>query len=177
MLISDVYTDPIIRKKMVDKRTRKMEGVVEDYAYPLKLEGPSEAEITLVTYGSTWGVASEAVQRLNQEGVKANLLTFKYMLPFQEKEAKALLSKAKKICVVEMNKSGQFSRHLRAETGITAYADIRKYDGEPFEPKHVVAAVKQVLAGKTLVECQSLEPGWRSIHPPGPGVLTTSSIH
>ncbi len=177
VLISDVYTDPIIRKKMVDKRTRKMEGVVEDYAYPLKLEGPSEAEITLVTYGSTWGVASEAVQRLNQEGVKANLLTFKYMLPFQEKEAKALLSKAKKICVVEMNKSGQFSRHLRAETGITAYADIRKYDGEPFEPKHVVAAVKQVLAGKTLVECQSLEPGWRSIHPPGPGVLTTSSIH
>jgi 2-oxoglutarate ferredoxin oxidoreductase subunit alpha len=177
VLISDVYTDPIIRKKMVDKRSRKMEGVLKDYAFPLKLEGPAEADVTLVTYGSTWGVASEAVERLNKEGLKVNLLSFKYLVPFQEKEAKAILGQAKKICVVEMNKSGQFSRHLRAETGITAHANIRKYDGEPFEPKHVVAAVKEVLSGKTLVECQSLEPGWRSSHPPGPGVLTTTAMH
>jgi pyruvate/2-oxoacid:ferredoxin oxidoreductase alpha subunit len=114
---------------------------------------------------------------LNREGIKTNLLSFKYMVPFQVMEAKAILGKAKKICVVEMNKSGQFSRHLRAETGITAHADIRKYDGEPFEPKHVISAVKEVMAGKTLVECQSLEPGWRSPHPPGPGVLSTTSVH
>jgi 2-oxoglutarate ferredoxin oxidoreductase subunit alpha len=176
VLISDVYTDPIIRKKMVDKRTRKMEGVFKDYK-PLKLEGPADAQITLVSYGSTWGVVTEAVERLNKEGIKTNHLSFKYLLPFQEKEAKEILGKSKKICVVEMNKSGQFSRHLRAETGITAHADIRKYDGEPFEPKHVVSAVKEVLAGKALVEVQSLEPGWRSPHPPGPGVLSTTSVH
>jgi 2-oxoglutarate ferredoxin oxidoreductase subunit alpha len=153
-----------------------MEGVLKDYK-PLKLEGPTEAQITLVSYGSTWGVVTEAVERLNKEGIKTNHLSFKYLLPFQEKEAKEILGKSKKICVVEMNKSGQFSRHLRAETGITAHADIRKYDGEPFEPKHVVSAVKEVLAGKVLVEVQSLEPGWRSPHPPGPGVLSTTSVH
>jgi 2-oxoglutarate ferredoxin oxidoreductase subunit alpha len=177
VLISDVYTDPIIRKKMVDKRSRKMETVVQNYAFPLKTEGPAEADLTLVTYGSTWGVVSEAVELLNKEGIKVNQLSFKYLVPFQEKEAKAILGKAKKICVVEMNKSGQFSRHLRAETGITAHADIRKYDGEPFEPKHIIAAVKEVLVGKKLVECQSMESGWRSSHPPGPGVLSTTSVH
>ncbi len=177
VLISDVYTNPLIRKKMVDKRTRKMEGVTQDYAVPLKLEGPQEADITLVTFGSTWGVATEAVERLNGEGIKTNLLTFKYMIPFQVREAREILGKARKICVVEMNKSGQFSRHLRAETGIVAHADIRKYDGEPFEPKHVVEAVKEVLKGKNLVEVQSIEPGWQSPHPPGPGVLTTTSVH
>jgi 2-oxoglutarate ferredoxin oxidoreductase subunit alpha len=177
VLISDMYTDPVVRKKMVDKRSRKMETVVKNYAIPLKIDGPADADLTLITYGSTWGVVSEAVERLNKEGLKVNHLSFKYLVPFQEKEAKAILGKAKKTCVVEMNKSGQFSRHLRAETGITAHADIRKYDGEPFEPKHVIAAVKEVLGGKPLVECQSLEPGWRSPHPPGPGVLSTTSVH
>jgi 2-oxoglutarate ferredoxin oxidoreductase subunit alpha len=175
--ISDVYTDPVTRKMMVDKRDRKMSGVVKDYATKLKLEGPENADITLVTYGSTWGVATEAVERLNKEGIKANLLSFKYMIPFQEKEAQAILGKSKKIVVVELNKSGQFARHLRAEAGITAHAHIRKYDGEPMEPKHVVAGVKEVLKGKELVEVQSLEPGWRTPHPPGPGVLSTTSAH
>jgi len=175
--ISDVYTDPVTRKMMVDKRARKMEGVVKDYAAKLKLEGPENADVTLVTYGSTWGVATEAVERLNKEGIKANLLSFKYLVPFQEKEAQAILGKAKKIVVVELNKAGQFARHLRAETGITAHAHIRKYDGEPMEPKHVVAGVKEVLKGKELVEVQSLEPGWRTPHPPGPGVLSTSAAH
>jgi len=175
--ISDVYTDPVIRKKVVDKRDRKLAGVAEKYAKPLKLEGPESADVTLVTYGSTWGVATEAVERLNKEGIKTNLLAFKYLVPFQEKEALAILGKSKKIVVVELNKGGQFARHLRAETGITAHAHIRKYDGEPMEPKHVVAGVKEILKGKTLVETASLESGWRTPHPPGPGVLSTSSTH
>ena len=174
--ISDVYTDPVTRKKMVDKRSRKMESVTKDFA-PLKLEGAADADTTIVTYGSTWGVASEAVERLNKEGVKVNLLSIKYLIPFQEKEVLALLKDKKKIIVVEMNKAGQFARHLRAETGITAHANIRKYDGEPFEPKHVVEAVKEVLKGKELVEVLSTESGWRTPHPPGPGVLSTASIH
>jgi len=174
--ISDVYTDPVIRKMMVDKRSRKMENVTKDFA-PLKIEGDANADTVLVTYGSTWGVTSEAVERLNKEGIKVGHLSIKYLIPFQEKEVVALLKNKKKIIVVEMNKAGQFARHLRAETGITAHANIRKYDGEPFEPKHVVASVKEVLQGKDLIEVLSTESGWRTPHPPGPGVLSTGSVH
>jgi 2-oxoglutarate ferredoxin oxidoreductase subunit alpha len=174
--ISDWYTDPVIRKKVVDKRERKMQGVLAALPKP-KLEGPADADTTIVTYGSTYGVASEAVEKLNAEGVKCNHLSVKYLVPFQEKEITELLKNKKKIIVVEMNKSGQFARHLRAETGITAHGNVRKYDGEPFEPKHVIAGIKEVLKGKVLVESESLEPGWRTPHPPGPGVLSTSSTH
>jgi 2-oxoglutarate ferredoxin oxidoreductase subunit alpha len=174
--ISDVYTDPIIRKKMVDKRSRKMTALLKELPVP-KIEGPADADTTLVTYGSTWGVVNEAVEQLNKEGIKVNHLSIKYLVPFQEKEVIELLKNKKKIIVVEMNKSGQFARHLRAEAGITAHGHVRKYDGEPFEPKHVVAGVKEVLKGKELVESQSVEAGWRTPHPPGPGVLSTSSTH
>jgi 2-oxoglutarate ferredoxin oxidoreductase subunit alpha len=164
VLISDVYTDPVIRKKMVDKRARKFDGLTERLPAP-RLEGPADAEVTLVGWGSTWGVISDAAARLNREGIRTNQLQIKFLVPFHSEEIKSILGRSRRIIIVENNKSGQFARHLRAETCIDAHAHIRKYDGEPFEPKHIVAGVKQILEGKKLIEVLSVEPGWRTEHP------------
>jgi pyruvate/2-oxoacid:ferredoxin oxidoreductase alpha subunit len=70
--------------------------------------------------------------------------------------------------VVENNQSGQFARHLRAETGVAANGHVRKYDGEPFEPEQIAAAVLEIVGGKRdVVEVLSTEPGWRTEHPTG----------
>lgn len=167
VLLSDVYTDPVRRKKMADKRFRKLQPFLSEVPAP-KLVGPVNAEVTLVGWGSTWGVISEAVERLNQAGVATNHLHIKYLMPFHAREVQKALGKARRIVVVENTQSGQFARHLRAETGIAANGHVRKYDGEPFEPKHVVAGVRDILAGKSeIVEAQSTEPGWRTEHPCG----------
>jgi len=52
---------------------------------------------------------------------------------------------------VENNYTGQFARYLRSETSYVADGHIRKYDGEPFMPHHIVEAVKEQLAGKTTL--------------------------
>jgi len=166
VLISDVYTDPVRRVKMVDKRARKMSTVL-DYVPAPKLEGNVEAEVTLVGWGSTWGVITEAVERLNREGVSTNHLHINLLIPFHVKEVTDILRKSKKVIIVENNFSGQFARHLRAETGLVANGHIRKYDGEPFEPKHIVAGVKDIIAGKDVVHVLSTEAGWRTDHPTG----------
>ncbi len=166
VLISDVYTDTVRRKKLVDKRARKMSTVLDRVPAP-KLDGPAEAEVTVVGWGSTWGVIKEAVERLNNQGISANHLQIKLLMPFHAQEVSQILGKSKRIVVVENNQSGQFARHLRAETGILATGHIRKYDGEPFEPKHIVAGVVEILAGKTAVQVLSTEPGWRTDHPTG----------
>ncbi|MGH7751390.1 MAG: transketolase C-terminal domain-containing protein, partial [Gemmatimonadales bacterium] len=129
------------------------------------LEGPADAQVTLVGWGSTWGVISESVERLNREGISANHLQVRFLVPFHGKVIGEALGKSRKVIVVENSQSGQFARHLRAETGITAHGHIRKYDGEPFEPKHIVAAVKQILKGEHVVDVLSTEPGWRTEHP------------
>jgi len=154
------------RKKMVDKRVRKMSTVLNHIPAP-KLEGPADAKVTLVGWGSTWGVLVDAAEQLRNEGISTNHLHFKFLVPFHVQVAKDILGKSKKIIVVENNQSGQFARHLLAETGITAHAHVRKYDGEPFEPKHIVAGVKEVLAGTTVVDVLSTEPGWQTEHPTG----------
>jgi len=167
VLISDVYTDTVRRKKMVDKRTRKMATVFEHLPAP-KLEGSIDAEVTLVGWGSTWGVISEAVERLNREGISTSHLQIKVLVPFHVTEVSAILGRSRRVVVVENNQSGQFARHLRAETGITAHGHIRKYDGEPFEPKHIVAGVKKILEEKReVVDVLSTEAGWQTEHPTG----------
>ncbi len=167
VLISDVYTDTVRRKKMADKRVRKMATVLEHLPAPT-LEGPVDADVTLVGWGSTWGVLVEAVERLNREGISANHLQIKFLVPFHVTEVTAILGKSRRVIVVENNQSGQFARHLRAETGIAAHGHIRKYDGEPFEPKHIVAGVKELLANRTdVIEVLSTEPGWQTEHPTG----------
>ena len=167
VLISDVYTDTVRRKKMADKRSRKMATVLEHLPAP-KLAGPVEAEMTLVGWGSTWGVLTEAVELLNRSGISVNHLQVKFLVPFHATEITAILRTSRRIIVVENNQSGQFARHLRAETGITAHSHIRKYDGEPFEPKHIVAGVKEILdKGTELVEVLSTERGWQTEHPTG----------
>ena len=166
VLISDVYTDPVRRKKMVDKRVRKMETVTRYLPAP-ELDGPAAAEVTLVGWGSTWGTLVEAAEQLRQEGVTTNHLHIKFLVPLHVEEITAILGASTRIIVVENNQSGQFARHLRAETGIVAHGHVRKYDGEPFEPKHIVAGVKDILAGAKVVDVLSSEPGWRTDHPTG----------
>ena len=106
--------------------------------------------MTLVGWGSTQGVIREAVEKLaGEEGIVANQLHIKWMVPFHAAEVSRILSRSQKVIIVENNYSGQFARYLRSETGFDAQGHIRKYDGEPFMPHHIVEAVKEQLAGKT----------------------------
>ena len=148
-LISDEFTNPHKRRMMVEKRGRKMQAVVKEVAPP-KLVGPENAPVTLVGWGSTNGVIREAVEKLaGEDGIVANHLHIKWIVPFHGAEISRLLSRSKQVIIVENSFSGQFARYLRSETGFDAHGHIRKYDGEPFMPHHIVEAVKDQLAGKT----------------------------
>ncbi|PYJ06377.1 MAG: 2-oxoacid:acceptor oxidoreductase subunit alpha, partial [Verrucomicrobia bacterium] len=131
-LISDEFTNPTKRRMMVEKRARKFETVLSQIAPP-KLIGPESAQVTLVGWGSTEGVIREAVEKLAaEEGIVANQLPIKWIVPFHVQEVSRVLSRSKRVIVVENNYSGQFARYLRSETGFSAHGHIRKYDGEPF---------------------------------------------
>jgi 2-oxoglutarate/2-oxoacid ferredoxin oxidoreductase subunit alpha len=148
-LISDEFTNPQKRRMMVEKRARKMEGVIKEIAPP-KLVGPEKADVTLVGWGSTEGVIREAVEKLAaEEGIVANQLAIKWIVPLHAAEIGKNLGRSKNVILVENNQSGQFARYLRSETGFAAHGHIRKYDGEPFMPHHIVEAVKSQLAGTT----------------------------
>ena len=150
-LISDEFTNPIKRRMMVEKRGRKMETALSQIAPPA-LFGPPDAAVTLVGWGSTQGVIREAVEKLAaDEGIVANQLQIKWLVPFHAAHVSSTLSRSRHVIIVENNFSGQFARYLRSETGFAPHGHIRKYDGEPFRPHHIVDAVKDQLAGTTTL--------------------------
>jgi len=149
VIISDVFTNTAIRRKINEKRMRKLDGVLKELDPP-QLEGPEDADVTLIGWGSTWGVIQEAIEQLKAEGIKANQLHFRYLFPFHAKESLQILKNCKKTIVVELNATGQFTRHLRAETGFSSTDVILKYDGEPFEPRMITQRVAAILKGEPL---------------------------
>jgi 2-oxoglutarate/2-oxoacid ferredoxin oxidoreductase subunit alpha len=148
VLISDEFTNPIKRRQMMEKRQRKMAGI-EAAVKPPELMGRLDAEVTLIGWGSTKGVIQEAVEMLNEAGITANQLQIRWMVPLHGDRIVEILKKSKRTIIVENNYSGQFARYLRSETSFVADGHIRKYDGEPFMPHHIVDAVKEQLAGRT----------------------------
>jgi 2-oxoglutarate ferredoxin oxidoreductase subunit alpha len=147
-LISDEFTNPHKRRMMVEKRARKLANVLSDVAVP-EVEGPADADVTLIGWGSTYGIIQEAVQQLNAAGVKTNQLHVKWIVPFHGDRIAEVMSQAKKTIIVENSYSGQFARYLRSETGLAADGHIRKYDGEPFMPHHIFDGVKAQVGGET----------------------------
>jgi 2-oxoglutarate ferredoxin oxidoreductase subunit alpha len=148
VLISDEFTDPHKRRQMVEKRARKFDRALEAIAPPA-LEGPADAEVTLIGWGSTYGVIKEAAAELAAAGVSANHLAVKWIVPFHAQAVADVIAGAKRTIIVENNYSGQFHRYLRSETGLSVDGHIRKYDGEPFMSHHIVEGVNEQLAGTT----------------------------
>ena len=148
VLISDEFTNPIKRRQMMEKRQRKIAGI-EAAVPPPELVGPHDADVTLIGWGSTKGVIEEAVELLGDEGITANQLQIRWMVPLHGDAIIEELCGAHHTIIIENNYSGQFARYLRSETSFVADGHIRKYDGEPFMPHHIVEAVKEQLAGKT----------------------------
>jgi 2-oxoglutarate ferredoxin oxidoreductase subunit alpha len=122
--------------------------VLDDVPAP-KLEGPDDADVTLIGWGSTWGVIKEAVELLQEQGVNVNHLPVKWIVPFHTDAVIEIVNSAKMTILIENNYSGQFYRYMRSETGLSVDGHIRKYDGEPFAPHHIVEGVLEHLARET----------------------------
>jgi len=153
VLISDEFTNPAKRRAMMEKRMRKVSGI-EAAVPPPELWGPKNAEVTLIGWGSTKGVIEEACEILTEQGIPANQLQIRWLVPLHGEAILDILKDARHTIIVENNYSGQFARYLRSETSFAPDGHIRKYDGEPFMPHHIVNAVKEQLSGK----CQMSVP-------------------
>jgi len=147
VLISDEFTNPTKRRAMMEKRMRKVVGI-EAAVPPPVLWGPRDADVTLIGWGSTKGVIEEACEILAGQGISANQLQIRWLVPLHGDAILDILKQARHTIIVENNFSGQFARYLRSETSFVPDGHIRKYDGEPFMPHHIVEAVKEQLGGK-----------------------------
>jgi 2-oxoglutarate ferredoxin oxidoreductase subunit alpha len=137
--------DAEIRKRMMLKRLKKLDGLRHQLAKPRSRKKP-DAKMTLIGWGSTYGPINEAVSLLESRGIAANLLQLNELWPFPVEAVTSALGDTKKSIVIENNATGQLAHLIRAETGVKVDSTILKFDGRPFSPEYIVGEVKKEVA-------------------------------
>jgi hypothetical protein len=65
---------------MMEKRMRKVAGIEAAVPKPV-LEGPADADVTLIGWGSTDGTIKEARELLAEQGISTNQLQIRWIVP------------------------------------------------------------------------------------------------
>ena len=138
-----IIEDSETRVNMMDKRMRKLELIAAQEMRPPEVYGAENADITLIGWGSTYGALRETVDRLNQNGTKANMFFFMDLWPMSEEKILPLLQAARYTVCFEGNYSGQFAGLLRRQIGFKVDKLITKYDGRPFSVDDILMRLKE----------------------------------
>lgn len=130
-----------IRPEMVNKRLfKKMETMKKYYIGP-EMIGPVDYETLVICWGSNYHIVKEAIQNLNHPNI--GMLHYSQIYPLHPK-TNELLSKAKKILIIENNATAQFANLIKLYGDYTIKPEnkILKYNGAPFSVEEIMNAIK-----------------------------------
>lgn len=130
-------------KEMYARRMKKMETIEQDLP-SVELEGVPDADVTIVCWGGTFMPASEAIDMLDKDGIKANMLHIKYMLPLQPGVREAL-EQCKRPVLVEGNYTALLGGVIAEKAGVDIQSRILDYSGRPFTPDQIYEGVKKLI--------------------------------
>jgi 2-oxoglutarate ferredoxin oxidoreductase subunit alpha len=109
---------------------------------PVEVDDPNgDATMLVLGWGSTWGVAQQAVRQARAGGIKVAHAHLVHMNPFPANLG-AVLARFQKVLVPEMN-LGQLSRLIRAEYLVDAKS-VTKVQGLPFRVSEIEAAIREM---------------------------------
>jgi len=142
-LSGNVSYDPQNHETMVKLRTEKVERVANDIP-PAEVDGPTEGELLVVGWGSTYGAIRSAIARVRDRGAKVSYLHLRYLNPMP-KNLGEILYKFKNILVPEMN-LGQLSKVLRMKY-LVPTINMNKVQGLPFKAIEIEKKIEEILKG------------------------------
>ncbi|HII16380.1 TPA: 2-oxoacid:acceptor oxidoreductase subunit alpha [Candidatus Woesearchaeota archaeon] len=131
---------------MSQKRFRKFELLKKELPKP-ELIGAKDAQLTIISWGSTRDPILEAMDELNGQGISVNYLQIIYPNPLHEDVVAEVIKKAKKVVLIENNQTGLLGGVIKEHTGLDVHHKILKYDGRPFFPSEIVQGIAKIAKG------------------------------
>ena len=132
-----VSTEPINRKRMMDKRARKVDEIRD--MLPLGItDGDPTARVGVLGVGLEVGPIREASERLADDGTPVSVLVPRTLYPVLD-ETLAFIRSHDRTYVVEHNRSGQLATLLRSVGAPGERIEsILRYNGLPFTARELV---------------------------------------
>jgi 2-oxoglutarate ferredoxin oxidoreductase subunit alpha len=138
-----ISEDADVREEMVQKFMKKVPNILNALKPP-EIYGKKGADITLLTWGSTWGSVNEVMNLQSAEGVSINQLHFCDLYPLKTETLTEVFTQAKTVVAVEQNATSQLAKLVKMETGLSVNYHINKYDGRPMTAGWVLEKMKEV---------------------------------
>jgi 2-oxoglutarate ferredoxin oxidoreductase subunit alpha len=144
---------PKLHMQMTAKRREKIKKLGASLPAP-ELTGDTAGEVLLVTWGSNWGQAREALVRIRNAGVKAGHMHLRHIHPLPN-GLEQTFARYHKIVVAELNDEGlygygQFTMMLRARYAMPNIVSVTKTDGLTFKVSEIVAGVAKHIESTAL---------------------------
>ena len=137
----NVNYDPENHERMVRLRAEKVARIADDIP-PVEVDDPDGAELLVLSWGSTWGAAQQAVREARERGMAVGHAHLVHLNPFP-KNLGDVLSRYDRVLVPEMN-LGQLARLVRAEYLVDART-LSKVQGLPFRAAEIEAAIEEMV--------------------------------
>lgn len=141
-----ITEDLNLRPRMVEKRLHKKFELLRQDSVPPTLIGDSHSDLLVVTWGSNYYAAKEAIESSGLDSV--SVLHFSQVYPISN-EASTFLESAERVLAVENNASGQFANLLAKEVAfmIPKQDRLLSYDGLPFSVESIEDFIRERRKG------------------------------
>ena len=136
--------DPGNHELMTQLRAAKVAGIAKDIPL-MEVDDPSSASLLVLGWGSTWGVAQQAVRQARARGLSVAHAHLVHVNPFPTNLGE-VLARYQHCLIPEMN-MGQLARLVRAEFLVDAKT-ISKVQGLPFRASEIEEAIVETLNPK-----------------------------
>src|SRR5216684_3209582 len=145
-----IEEDPENRIKMMDKRMSKLETAGREIPEEEKVNffrsSKNEADITIVSWGSTKGAILDAMRMLDKDGIGVEFLQIRLASPFPTEIVREKLAGAKLVIDIEQNYSGQMAAVIAEKTMIDIENKILKFNGRPMSQDEIYQGVRQIIS-------------------------------
>jgi len=145
-----IEEDPDNRVKMMTKRMTKLDTAAKEIPDEEKVNffrsSKKQADLTIVSWGSTKGPILDAMKLLEKDGIGAEFLQIRLVSPFPTEIVKQKLAGAKLMVDIEQNYSGQMAAVIAEKTMIDIKNKIVKFNGRPMSQDEIYQSVKQVMS-------------------------------
>lgn len=141
-----VSTDPMNHQKMVELRQQKVDGIANDIP-DLEVVGDPEGDLLLLSWGSTYGAAKIAVEKMQSLGHKISHAHLRYLHPFP-KNLGMVLHTFDRVVIPELN-LGQLKNLIQAKY-LKPVIGINKVQGKPFKAVELEEKLSVLLSLENL---------------------------
>jgi 2-oxoglutarate ferredoxin oxidoreductase subunit alpha len=133
----------VLVKRLCDKINDNIDLITD-----LEVRNADDADLIIISYGSTSRPALRAMKEAREQGLKVGWVKLKTLFPFPEKEIAALAQKTDRFLVPEMN-VGKIVKEVERVVKHKV-ASLPKLGGELHTPDEILTAIKEEMKRCTL---------------------------